>query len=155
MLIIPTFLTAQHLTSDIVVWSICAGACLAFIINYIYRTVAGPFVRTLIAYDHIDKESAVTLSELKMNKKVLKFLLKDGSPLRAYVSVVGDTIPSFTEGKRKVLDFDSAQFYIEESKKEKSQKSFGEPEKWYLIVVFIALAIGCAYGVSKILPLFL
>ena len=90
-----------------------------------------------------------------MNKRVLRFLLKDGSPLRAYVTVAGGTIPSFTKGKRKVLDFDSARFYVEEPKKEKCQKAFGEPEKWYLVIVFIALAIGCAYGVSKILPLFL
>ena len=155
MLIKSIFLTAQHLTSDIVVWSICAGACLAFIINFVYRTIAGPFVRALISYDHISEESAVTLDEIKMNKRILRFLLKDSSPLRAYVSVVGGEIPSFTEGKRKVLDFSSARFYVEESKREKSKNAFDEPEKWYLLIVFIALAIACAYGVSKIVPLFL
>ncbi len=149
------YLSAQHMSTDVVVWTICVGACLAFIINYIYRTVAGPLVRTLMAYDHTSEESAVTLDELKMNKRLLRFILKDSSPLRAYVSVAGGKIPSFTIGKRKVLDFGSARFYVDESKKEKARNAFGEPEKWYLVILFIALAIGCAYGMSKIVPLFL
>ena len=148
-------LYTEHMTSILVVWSICIGACLAFIINYIYRTVAGPLVRTLMAYDHISEESAASLDELKMNKRLLRLLLRDGSPLRAYVSVVGGEIPSFTIGKRKSLDFISARFYVEESKKKKALNAFGEPERLIFVFVFIALAIGCAYGMSKIVPLFL
>ena len=33
--------------------------------------------------------------------------------------------------------------------------AFGEPERLIFVFVFIALAIGCAYGMSKIVPLFL
>ena len=139
-------------STNLIVWSICAGVCLAFVINHIYKRLIGPFVRTLVVYEHLDEQSAATLDELKMNNKLTRLMLWDSSPIMAYVSVVGSEIPRDENGK---YDFGSAKFYIDKSKKEKALRSFAEPERLFVLIIFLALTIGCAIAVSKLLPIIL
>lgn len=139
-------------STDLVIWSICAGVCLAFIVNHIYKRLVGPLVRTLIAYDHLSPESAVTLDELKLNNKINRFLLKDSSPIMAYILVVGGSIPRDENGK---YDYASARLYVAQNKKEKASKAFAEPERLILLFVYLALIIGCAFGLTKLVPIIL
>ena len=140
-------------STDLVIWSICIGVCLAFIISHIYRRLVGPFVRTLIAYDHISKESAATLDELKMNKRLVRLILKDHSPVMGYVSVVGGRIPRITDGKKSRYDYESARFYINEDKKDKIKVAFAEPERLPALIIYLALTVGCAYGLTFLVPI--
>ena len=144
-------LLAINLTSiDLIVWSICAGACLAFAINHVYKRLLGSFVRTLIAYDHISPDSAATLDELGLNNKKTRFLLRDSSPVMAYVSVVGDSIPKTESGKN---DYESARFYVTADKKEKALCAFAEPEKLIVLFLVLALIIGCGFALTKLVPI--
>lgn len=147
--------TLPNGTSEFIIWCICIGVCLAFIINYVYRTISGPFVRTLLAEECLSEERAKTLSELKFGeKKLIKFLLRDKSPLRNYVSVAGGSIPTKEiEGRKKpIKDIDNAKFYVNEAIKDKVTNAFGEAERFILVLLFIAIAIGCSFGMTKLVP---
>jgi hypothetical protein len=137
-------------STDLVIWAICAGVCLAFIVNHIYKALVGPLVRTLIAYEHFSPETATTLAELKLNTKRNRFLLRDASPVMTYVSVVGDKIPRDENGK---YDYEGAKFYVPQDKKEKASSAFAEPGRILPLIIFIALIIGCAYGLTKLVPI--
>ncbi len=143
-------LTINLSSTNLIIWSICAGVCLAFIISHIYKRLAGTLVRTLIAYEHLSKDTAVTLSELGLDNKRSRFLLRDSSPLMAYVSVVGDSIPRDENGR---YDYASARFYVSEDKKEKASFAFGEPERLFTLLIFIAIVIGCAVALTKLVPI--
>ena len=49
-------------------------------------------------------------------------------------------------------DYGKALFYIDEKNLEKAKSMYGNAPKWYLLPVFIALAIGVAYGCTLIAP---
>lgn len=139
-------------STDFIIWSICIGVCLAFVVSHIYKRLVGPLVRTLIAYDHVSEESAVTLDEIKMNKRLVRFILKDKSPVMGYVSVVGGSIPRITEGKKSHYDYSSARFYVEEGKREKVKTAFAEPERLIALIIYLILTLGCAYGLTRLVP---
>ncbi len=144
-------LLAVNLTStNLIIWSICVGAVLAFIITHVYKRLLGPLVRTLIAYDHTSADSATTLNDLKLNKGLVRLMLKDSSPAMAYISVVGDCFPRDKNGK---YDYNSARLFVPEEKKEKASKAFAEPERLWVLLVFIAIIIGCAFGLTKLVPI--
>jgi hypothetical protein len=143
-------LTVNLTSTSLIIWSICVGVILAFVISHIYRRLLGPLVRTLIAYDHTSTESAATLDELKLNKRLVRLMLRDGSPAMTYISVVGNSIPRLENNK---YDYASARFFVPEEKKEKSSKSFVEPERLWVLILFIAIIIGCAYGLTKLVPI--
>ncbi len=145
--------TTSLVSIELIIWAICIGVSLGFIYNFISRAIAGPFVRALLNKDCIGAEKGITLSALGFNRVFLKLLLRDGSALRNTVSVVGDKLPTAQNGKRAVIDYQNARFYIAEAKKEKASATFGEKEKWYLLIVFIVLAVACAYGMTQIMPL--
>ena len=149
MLLVAT--TPDVLTTDFVVWSICAGVCIAFLWNYIYKTAVGPLIRTLIAYEHTSEETALTLKELKMDKPFVKWLLGDKSPIRSYVSVVGGELPKI--GKKP--NFDEARFYIKEESVEKCKALFREPPKLIVTLLCMGVLIGISLALTYLIPILL
>lgn len=149
------YLTAlQNDSTVLIIWAICIGVCLGFIGNFVSKAITGPFVRALISKGAIGEDNAISLRDAGfLYRKVLMFALRDGSALRNTVSVVGGKLPTITAGGKTAIDYEKALFYIPETKKEKSQNTFGEGEKWYVLLLFIALAVACAYGMSKVMPL--
>ncbi|MBQ4511328.1 MAG: hypothetical protein II984_11435 [Clostridia bacterium] len=141
-------------STELIIWAICIGVSLGFVVNFVSKAIVGPFVRALLAKNAIGEFNAISLREAGfLYRKLLMISLRDGSSLRNTVSVVGGKLPTITAGGKTAIDYEKALFYIPESKKQKAQNTFGEGEKWYILILFIALAILCAYGMSKIMPL--
>jgi len=150
------YLTAsvQNDSTELIIWAICIGVVLGFVGNFLSKAIAGPFVRALISKGAIGENNAILLRDAGfLNKKLLLIALRDGSSLRSIVSVTGGNLPTVTVGKKTAIDYEKALFYIPESKKEKAQVTFGEGEKWYILPVFIVLAVACAYGMAEVMPL--
>lgn len=151
--------TALDNTSvELIIWAICIGVTIGFVYNFVAKAIAGPFVRAILLGGYIGAEKGTHLKDImpKINSLfafILKLSLRDGSALRNIVSVVGGALPTKSEGKKTKRDTDSALFYIDESRVEKAKTTFGEKENWYLLIVFVALAIGCAYGMTKVMPI--
>lgn len=147
-------LATNNTSTVLVIWAICIGVSLGFIYNFLSRAVAGPFVRALLDKKAIGEDKAVSLKELGfLEKKLIKISLRDGTALRNIVSVKGGSLPKITVGKKTATDYDKARFYISAEKQEKAGAIFGEKEKWYLLIIFVALAVACAYGMTKVMPL--
>ena len=139
-------------STDFIIWSICAGVCLALIVSHIYKKLAGAFVRTLIAYEHKDESSAATLDEIKLNKKHVKFILKSKSPIMSYVSVVGGEIPRDENGK---YDYSAARFYVEEGKTDKAKCTFSEAGRLLGLIFTLIVIIAISFGLTKLVPIFI
>lgn len=141
-------------STTFIIWAICIGVTLGFVFNYVSKLIPGPFVRALLSKNAIGEDNAVSLRDLGfLNKKLVLFALNEGSSLRNIVSVVGGKLPTITANGKTAIDYEKALFYIPESKKIKAQTAFGEKEKWYILPLFIILAIAIAYGMSKVMPL--
>lgn len=137
-----------------IIWGICIGVTLGFIFNFVSKAIPGPFVRALFSKDAIGEDKAVSLRDLGfLNKKLTLRALRDGSPLRNMVSVVGGKLPTITANKKTAIDYEKALFYIPESKKSKAYAAYGEKERWYVLPIFIILAVAIAYGMTQIMPL--
>ena len=146
--------TIDNSSTVLIIWGICIGVILGFVFNFLSRAITGPFVRALLAKDAIGQDKAVTLKDAGfLSKRLLKLALRDGSSLRNTVAVVGGHLPTITANGKTAIDYEKALFYIPEDKKEKAGSAFGESEKWYILILFIVLAIACAYGMSKVMPL--
>lgn len=138
----------------LIVWSVCIGVCLGYVINFISKAIAGPFIRALLEKGATEEKKAVTLGEIGfLNRRLLKVALRNGSSLRGIVSVVGGELAKISSEKRAAYDFEKARLYIHPDKKIKAEITYGKGEKWYVLLLFITLAIGCAYGMSKVMPL--
>ena len=124
----------------LIVWSVCIGVCLGYVINFISKAT--------------EEKKAVTLGEIGfLNRRLLKVALRNGSSLRGIVSVVGGELAKISSEKRAAYDFEKARLYIHPDKRIKAEITYGKGEKWYVLLPFITLAIGCAYGMSKVMPL--
>lgn len=146
--------TIDNDSTVLIIWGICIGVVLGFVFNFLTRAITGPFVRALLFKNAIGEDSGLTLGELGfLNKNLIKLALRDGSALRNTVSVVGGSLPTISAGGKTAVDYSKARFYISTNKKEKAQATFGEGEKWYLLIIFVALAIGCAYAMTEVVPL--
>lgn len=146
--------TIDNSSTVLIIWGICIGVVLGFVFNFLSRAITGPFVRVLLSKNAIGVDNAITLSEAGfLNKTLIKYSLRDGSSLRNTVSVVGGRLPRITAGGKTAIDFNNARFYILPDKKVKAEATFEEGEKWYLLIIFIALAIIFAYGMTKVMPL--
>ncbi len=151
------FLAGTSLSNDstvLIVWAVCIGVCLAFVLNFLSKAVVGSFIRALFAKNATSEASAVTLEELGFaKKKLIRLALKNGSALMNTVSIVGGEFSETTVGKRKITDYNNARFYISEEKSDKAKITYGQKEKWYLLVAFIAMAVAIAFIMTKVMPL--
>ncbi len=153
----PNFLFADAIYAvplNIIIWSICIGANIGFLYNFYSRNIIGSLVRKLLALG-VGEENAKTMSELGYKRFTLfhKVILKDGSYLRNIVHVAGGAIPQATnEEGALALDWDNARFYIPESKLSKAKGSYGAPQKWIFLPIFIALSILLSVAMIYIMP---
>ena len=146
--------TIDNGSTELIIWGICIGVSLGFVINFLTSAISGSFVRALLEKNAIGEEKAATLNDIGyLNKWCLKLLLRDGSALRNTVSIVGGKLPTISAGGKTATDYTSARFYISSDKREKASSTYGNKEKWYFLVIFIVLAIGCAFGMTKVMPL--
>lgn len=164
MLAIPS--AAVNIDISWVIWTVCIGVCLAILYSFVDKQVNGNIVRRLINFC-VGEENGKSLAELGFSGFFFKLycvLLKDNMPLRRIVSVVGGNIPQSCEELETNEEYDKASepvyyddygkalFYIDEKSLEKAKSMYGNAPKWYLLPVFIALAIGVAYGCTLIAP---
>lgn len=143
--------------TNIVVWAICIGTNLGFLYTFLTRNVVGYVVRKLMN-SCVGEENAKTLLELGYKKVSVfyKILLKDGGVLRYCVSVVGGQIPKAKNDKgEEVFDFASAKFYILPSNVERATKSYGNPQKWIFLPIFMVVSVALSYAMTLILPIIL
>lgn len=149
------FAEGEIIPISYVIWAICIGANLGFLYLYLSKNVVGGVVRKLLA-SAIGEDNAKTLSELGYKKFSLlhKFLLKDGGILRSFVSVVGGQIPKISNSNgEESPDFDGAKFYISGESKDKAQRSYGTPQKWIFLPIFVVASIILSFLMSLIMPL--
>ena len=149
------YLTAlQNDSTELIIWGICIGVCLGFVGSFLSKAIQGPFVRELLSKGAIGEENAISLRDAGfLYRKLLMIAIRDGSSLRNIVSVVGGNLPTITANGKTAIDYENALFYIPEDKKSKAAATFGKGEKWYILLIFIALAVLCAFGMSKVMPL--
>ncbi len=109
---------------------------LALIVTTIFvnykRSKIELLMRQLTRHNAKSEESAKTLSELKLDTKVFRYLLsKENGQLGVMVSRVGETKPTYEEYMKSIktkgykeekIDFALARFYIKESGKERAEK---------------------------------
>lgn len=154
------YLAATNIIStEIIVWSICIGANLAFLYMFYQRNYIGVLIRRMLDAGS-GEECARTLFALGLDRQFLmKLALKDGSPLRSTVLVKGGKIPTKTVEKngkkRPVPDYESAEFYISERNLEKASVSYGRKMEWYWLPIFVILSAGISYGMTYLIPFML
>lgn len=138
-----------------IIWAICIGVNLGFIVTYISKNINGAIVRKLLE-SPLGEENAKTLSELGYEKISLwtKILLKDGGVLRSVVCVVGGQIPK-AENTEGVLapDFENAKFYILESNKKRAELTYGTKQKWIFLPIFMILSVLVSALMAWLMPM--
>ncbi len=138
-----------------IIWAICIGVNLGFIVSFISKNINGSIVRKLLE-GQTGEENAKTLSELGYEKISLwtRIILKDGGILRGVVNVVGGTIPKAenTEGVL-VPDFENAKFYILESNKKRAEITYGTKQKWIFLPIFIILSVIISALMAWLMPM--
>ena len=138
-----------------VVWAVCIGANIGYFYLFFSRNIVGGVVRKLLE-SSVGEENAKTLSELGYTKFSLfhKTLLKDGGILRSFIGVVGGEIPKISNSKCETeVDFDSAKFYIPLENKQKAELSYGKPQKWIFLPIFVVLSIAVSALMAFLLPI--
>ena len=148
------YLTAlENNSTELIIWGICIGVVLGFVGNFVSKAIAGPFVRALLSRGAIGEDNAISLRDAGfLYRKLLMIAIRDGSSLRNIVSVVGGSLPTITAEGKTAIDYEKALFYIPEDRKTKAEATFSQGEKWYVLIVFIALAIICAFCMTKVMP---
>ncbi len=138
-----------------IVWGMCTGVNLAFILSFIVRNATGKIVRSLLTFP-VGEENAKTLLELGFKKVSFfsKVLLKDGSSLRKIVFVSGGELPrrENTEGAL-VPDWENARFYIPDGERKRAESLYGKPQKWVFLPIFIVLSIAVSALMAWLMPI--
>lgn len=139
-----------------IVWGICIGVNLAFIVSFIARNCTGKIVRKLLSFPA--GEEGKTFSELGYEKIgfLHKVILKDGSTLRRIISVEDGQIPK-AENTEGVLapDWESARFYIPEGQRKRAESLYGKPQNWIFLPIFIIASILLSSLMAWLTPLLL
>ena len=151
------FAEGELIPTNYIIWAICIGTNLGYLYMCFSRNIVGNIVRKLLASAQ-GEDNAKTLSELGYTKFSLfhKFLLKDGGILRSCISVVGGQIPKISNSNgEEEVSFDSAKFYISSEGKTKAMRSYGTPQKWIFLPIFIVLSVGVSYLMTLVMPILL
>lgn len=140
-----------------IVWGICIGVNLAFIVSFIVRNHTGKIVRKLLSFP-VGEEGSKTFSELGYEKVgfLHKVILKDGSTLRRIIFVEGGQIPKAenTEGVL-VPDWENARFYIPEEQRARAESLYGKEQKWIFLPIFIIASVLLSSLMAWLMPLLL
>ena len=137
-----------------IVWGICIGVNLAFIISFISRNTIGKIVRALLSFSE-GEEAGRTLYELGFKKVsfLSKVVLKEGSSLRNIVYIEGGHFPTKENSDGSVtLDWENAKFYIPDSQRKRAESLYGKPQRWIFLPIFIVLSIFCAALMAWLMP---
>lgn len=138
-----------------IIWGICGGVNLAFILSFISRNIIGKIVRSLLAFPE-GEEAKKTFSELGFKKVsfLAKVVLKEGSSLRNIVYVEGGKLPTKTESDgASSYDWENARFYIPESQKERAKSLYGKRQRWIFLPIFIIVSIGISALMAWLMPM--
>ena len=141
---------------QLIVWAIYIGVNLGFLYSYFSKNIVGDVVRRLTVVGATSEENAKSLSELGYKKFSFfhKVLLKDSSSLRSLICVAGNTIPkAINEEGVMAPDWESAKFYIPDAKLQKAKISYGTPQKWFYIPIFVVLSTIISTIMAFIMPI--
>ena len=151
-------------STDIFIYALAAGIFLSFVGYWFVQNVIGDLVRKLLK-NGVGEENAKTLADLSSDKRLYKFLLREGKTLRNMVSVKGGSLTPVNvekEGKdapkkkgvkarlaslkRVKYDYTNAEFYIPEDKVEKAKSKFAHRSNpfWLLLVFVLCAVVGFA-----------
>ncbi len=129
---------SHNITTGVLVIGFTIGAILAFSVYFFQTRILGSLIRALLK-DAIGEQNAKTLEQIEKNNFFFKFYLRDGSILRKYIKVVGDTVPKNNEGK---YDFSCARFYIDEEKAQVAEIRYSKETKiWIFVLGVVAIAV--------------
>ena len=131
---------SHNITTGMLVWGVCIGAILAFTVYFFQMRILCALVRALLSQAR-GEENAKTLDEIGKNHFVYRFFLREKSPLRKYVFVVGGVLPQNSEAE---ADFSLARFYIDEDKASIAEIRYSKETKiWvYVVAILTFLAVG-------------
>ena len=151
MILLDAHYVGHILTTEIMVWGICAGAMLAFTVYFFQMRVLGSLVRALLG-ECVGEENAATLTLIGKNNAFYRYFLRDNMPLRRIISVKGGTVPRNEDGE---YDFSGTELYIDPEKVEMAQKRYQKDVKiWIYVVAMISfLVLGAA--LHFVLPILL
>ena len=141
---------------NLMIWAICIGTNIGFLYSYFSKNIVGDVVRRLISADATEEGNAKTLSQLGYKKFSFfhKVILKDSANLRRIVSVCGNTIPkAMNEEGVEGRDWESARFYISESKLQRAKAAYGTPQKWFYIPIFVVLSTILSGIMTVVMPM--
>lgn len=137
---------------EIIIWAVCIGINVAFILTFIIKNFVGECVRSIIKNAQ-GEENAKTLSELKSMTPICRYFLRDGKTLRNIISVVGNELPKKSVKGVLEPDFDSAKFYIKQENVKKAEGLYGKVFKWYHLLIFALSSVLIALFAIWIIPL--
>lgn len=122
---------SHNITTGMIVLGITIGAMVAFSVYFFQTRILGSLVRALLQNAR-GEQNAKTLEEIEKNNFFFKHFLKDGSILRKYVRVVGDTVPKNADDE---YDFTFAKFYIDEDKADVAEIRYSKETKIHMYVI--------------------
>ena len=149
MILLDAHYLGHILTTEIAVWGICIGAMLAFTVYFFQMRVLGSLVRALLD-SAVGEENATTLTLIGKNNAFYRYFLRDNTPLRKIVSVVGDTLPKTAEGQG---DFSLARFYIDPEREEIARKRYQRETKIWIYILGMLAFLLLGVALHFLLPL--
>jgi len=135
MMILSTSKYFGHIISvELVSWSICIGAILAYTLYFYEQRVIGSIIRSLLQ-DSTSPENSKNLKDIGKDRLIYKIALKTSVSLHKYIAVV--------EGESDV-DIYSKKMYIDSQNVSTLEKKYRKkPKTWtYVLSIFILLLLG-------------
>ena len=148
------FLYDGEMKLGFIVWPIFIGICIGAFITVFVRVKLGEVVRALIAKGAVSPETALTLSELGLEKRFfIRSALRGKSALRRVVEATDGSVTVNENGEEcgmRVLaineapDFDKCRFFVSEKNKERAESLYDNTNSTLLsaiITVVVALIV--------------
>ena len=137
-----------------IIWAICIGVNLAFILSFISRNIVGKIVRSILSFPE-GEECGKTFAELGFKKVSFfaKILLKEGSSLRSIVQIEGGQIPTKVADGSIVHDWENAKLFIPESQRKRAESLYGKRQRWIFLPIFMIVSIGLSALMAWLMPI--
>ena len=139
---------------ELIVWVVCLAFNITMVLSFVLKGSESKFMSRLLTSQAFDEETSRSLSDLKIDGRLIKFLLRDGSTLRKVVTLVGgnNNRLALQKGAKAKMDFEKAKFYIAQGNMDRAKSMQKSAVKWYLLPVFCALSVGIAIGIHFLIP---
>ena len=146
-------------TLDFIAVSVFIAATASTVFVYLNKNIVGKVVRALVAAEANSPETALTLSELGLEKNFLvRSALKGKNGVRKLVNEVGDRIVMLPDGssyfeRDSKLDLSDARFYIREENRIRAELRYStKGSDIFMLIISIIVYFGVAWLIVILVP---